>query len=74
METKKMRLFVIAGLLAATFAGSSAFAQTSGYSHHTFCLISGSSKECAFDSMSQCLQAKKGNKDTCEPNSMPQNH
>lgn len=69
-----MRLFVIAGLLAATFAGPSAFAQTSGYSHHTFCLISGSSKECAFDSMSQCLQAKKGNKDTCQPNSMPQNH
>jgi hypothetical protein len=73
METK-MRLFVIAGLLAATFAGPSAFAQTSGYSHHTFCLQSGSSKECAYDSMAQCLQAKSGNKDTCVPNSMPQNH
>jgi hypothetical protein len=73
METT-MRLFVIAGVLAATFAGSSAFAQTSGYSHHTFCLIKGSSRECAYDSMAQCLQAKTGNKDTCEPNSAPQNH
>jgi hypothetical protein len=69
-----MRLFVIAGLLAA-FAGSSAFAQTSGYSHHTFCLIKGSSgKECAFDSMAQCLQAKTANTDTCQPNSAPENH
>jgi Protein of unknown function (DUF3551) len=71
METI-MRLFVIAGLFAA-FASSSAFAQGS-YTHHAFCLQSGSSKECAFDSMAQCLAAKKGNKDTCEPNSAPQNH
>jgi hypothetical protein len=71
METK-MRLLIIAGLFAA-FAGSSAFAQGS-YTHHAFCLQSGSSKECAYDSMAQCLQAKKGNKDTCTPNSAPQNH
>ena len=62
----------IAGLFAA-FAGSSAFAQ-GNYTHHAFCLQSGSSKECAYDSMAQCLQAKKGNKDTCTPNSAPQNH
>ena len=69
-----MRLFVIASLFAV-FAGSSAFAQTSGYSHHTFCLIKGGSdKECAFDSMAQCLQAKTANTDTCQPNSAPQNH
>jgi hypothetical protein len=69
-----MRLFVIAGVLAA-FAGSTAFAQTSGYSHHAFCLIKGGSdKECAYDTMAQCLQAKTGNTDTCQPNSTPQNH
>jgi hypothetical protein len=69
-----MRLFVIAGVMAA-FAGSTAFAQTSGYSHHAFCLIKGGSdKECAYDTMAQCLQAKTGNTDTCQPNSTPQNH
>jgi hypothetical protein len=71
METI-MRLLIIAGLFAA-FAGSSAFAQGS-YHHHAFCLQSGSSKQCAYDSMAQCLQAKKGNKDTCAANSAPQNH
>jgi hypothetical protein len=69
-----MRLFVITGLLAATFAGSSAFAQTSGYSHHKFCLIKGSTTECAYDTMAQCLQSKTANDQTCEPNSAPQNH
>ena len=59
---------------AGTLAGSSAFAQTSGYSHHAFCLIKGSSSECAYDSMAQCLQSKTGNDQTCEPNSAPQNH
>ena len=67
-----MRLLAIAGVLAM-ITGSSAFAQGS-YTHHSFCLQSGSSKECAYDTMAQCLQAKKGNKDTCEPNSAPQNH
>ena len=67
-----MRLLMIAGVLAMV-AGSSAFAQGS-YKHHSFCLQSGSSMECAYDSMAQCLQAKKGNKDTCAPNSAPQNH
>lgn len=72
METT-MRLIAIAGILAAL--GSSAFAQTSSYSHHAFCLIKGASdKECAFDTMQQCLAAKTGNTDTCQPNSMPQNH
>ena len=68
-----MRLFVIAGVFAA-FAGSSAFAQSS-YTHHGFCLIKGGSdKECAYDTMAQCLQAKTGNTDTCQPNTAPQNH
>jgi Protein of unknown function (DUF3551) len=71
METV-MRLLVIAGVFAAI--ASSAFAQTSGYSHHTFCLIKGSSTECAYDSMAQCLQAKSANDQTCQPNSAPQNH
>jgi hypothetical protein len=71
METV-MRLLVIAGVFAAI--ASSAFAQTSGYSHHKFCLIKGSSTECAYDSMAQCLQAKSANDQTCQPNSAPQNH
>lgn len=68
-----MRQLIIAAVLTSAFAGSSAFAQGS-YKHHSFCLQSGSSQECAYDSMAQCLQAKKGNKDTCQPNSTPQNH
>jgi hypothetical protein len=68
-----MRLFAVAGLLAATFAGSSAFAQGS-YHHHTVCLRTGSSLECAFDSMAQCEASKHGNSDTCVPNGPPQNH
>jgi hypothetical protein len=67
-----MRLIVIAGLLAA-FAGSSAFAQGS-YQHHKFCLIKGSSTECAYDTMAQCLQSKTAADQTCQPNSAPQNH
>ena len=60
-------------LIAASLAGSNAFAQST-YQHHTFCLIRGSDKECAYDSMAQCNAAKHGNTDTCQRNSMPQNH
>ena len=67
-----MRLFVIAGLLAA-FAGSSAFAQGS-YTHHAFCLQKAGGMECAYDTMAQCEQAKTANTQTCQPNSAPQNH
>lgn len=69
-----MRRIIAAGtLLAACLAGASAFAQPS-YRHHTVCLISGPSKECAYDSFAQCEQAKRGNTDSCVPNSAPMNH
>jgi hypothetical protein len=68
-----MRLLTLATLLAATFAGSNAFAQGS-YHHHAFCLLTGSSRECAFDSFAQCEASKHGNTDSCVRNSPPENH
>jgi hypothetical protein len=68
-----IRMIAVGTLLAASLAGSSAFAQGS-YQHHSFCLLRGSSSECAYDSMAQCEAAKHGNADTCAPNSAPQNH
>jgi hypothetical protein len=68
-----IRLIAAGTLLAAAFASPSAFAQST-YSHHTFCLKSGSSQNCAFESMAQCQAAKKGNTDTCVQNSAPMNH
>jgi hypothetical protein len=68
-----IRLIAAGTLLAASLAGSNAFAQGS-YAHHTFCLQKGSSTECAYDSMAQCESAKSDNTETCAPNSAPQNH
>ena len=68
-----LRLIAASALLAATLAGSQAFAQGS-YMHHTFCLQKGSTSECAYDSMAQCEAAKSSNTDTCSQNSPPQNH
>jgi len=69
-----MRAIMLAGVLAAAaFAGGSALAQGS-YVHHNFCLKTGSGQDCAYDSMAQCQAAKRGNADTCVPNSPPQNH
>jgi hypothetical protein len=66
--------FIAAGtLLAASLAASSALAQGS-YQHHTFCLISGPNKECAYDSMAQCEASKHGNADICQRNTPPMNH
>jgi hypothetical protein len=69
----RMRLLMVATLLWAAFAGSSAFAQ-SEHVHHNFCLKSGSSQECAYDSMAQCVAAKHGDTDSCVPNSPSMNH
>jgi hypothetical protein len=71
-----MRYIASAALLAATLAASSAFAQApqGDYRHHNFCLKTGSSTECAFDSMQQCLAAKHAEADTCEPNGPPISH
>ncbi|MGA8817000.1 MAG: DUF3551 domain-containing protein [Xanthobacteraceae bacterium] len=68
-----IRLIAASTLLAASLAGSQAFAQGS-YTHHTFCLQKGSTSECAYDSMAQCEAAKSANTDTCSQNSAPQNH
>jgi len=66
---------ILAGssLAGSSFAGSSAFAQ-GDYVHHRFCLKTGSNQDCAYDSMAQCQAAKRGNSDSCGPNSAPQNH
>jgi hypothetical protein len=68
-----MRLLMVATLFGAALSGSTAFAQGS-YVHHNFCLQSGSTKECAYDSMAQCNTAKTAERDTCVPNSAPENH
>ena len=68
-----MRMLMVATLFAATFAGSSAFAQGS-YVHHNFCLKTGSGQDCAYDTMAQCEASKRGNADTCVQNSAPVNH
>jgi len=66
-----------AALLSVAFDGafgaSSAVAQ-SGYVHHNFCLLTGPARECAYQTMEQCLAAKRGNADFCEPNGVPLNH
>lgn len=68
-----MRLLVVATVLAATFAGSSAFAQ-GDYRHHAFCLLTGPARECAYDTLQQCQAAERGSADSCMPNSPPQHH
>ncbi len=69
-----IRAIALGTLLAASLAGSSAFAQGS-YVHHNFCLKTGSSdQECAYDTMAQCMASKHSNTDSCIPNSAPQDH
>lgn len=68
-----MRVIMIATVLAAATAGSSAFAQ-SGYVHHNFCLKTGSGQECAYDTFAQCEASKRGPADSCVPNGPPENH
>ena len=76
-----MRRFISAFLLGAALvicgtAGglvSSASAQ-SDYVHHNFCLLTGPARECAYQTFEQCLAAKRGNADFCEPNGTPLNH
>jgi hypothetical protein len=49
------------GLFAATFTSSNASADWS--SKYPWCLMTDSSQECAFTSMTQCLASKHGNSD-----------
>jgi hypothetical protein len=59
-----IRMIALATLLAATFAGPSAFAQT-GQNNKPFCLTSGSSTpDCSYYTMAKCEAAKKGS-ETC---------
>jgi Protein of unknown function (DUF3551) len=66
-------IFVSSALLAGALSASSAQAQ-SGYVHHNFCLLTGPARECAYETFGQCLAAKRGNADFCEPNGAPLNH
>jgi len=78
-----MRAFTSAILFAAAAAALGAMGATpgttpalaqSGYVHHNFCLLTGPARECAYETMDQCLAAKRGNADFCEPNGAPLNH
>ena len=69
-----MRIIALVTLLAATLGAPSAFAQKGDYHHHTFCLLTGPARECAYDSMAQCEAAKHGSTDSCVQNSAPQDH
>jgi hypothetical protein len=70
-----MRALMIASMLAAAgFAAPGAFAQAGDYVHHKFCLRTGPSQECAYDTFEECEAAKRGNADSCVPNSPPENH
>jgi hypothetical protein len=68
-----MRVILVAAALAASLAGSSAYAQST-YVHHNFCLKTGSGQECAYDTMAQCEASKRGNAGFCIQNSAPINH
>jgi hypothetical protein len=57
-----MRLLTAASLLAAMFASSSAFAL---HVHHKYCLRTGGGLECAYDTIKQCVAAKRGQADSC---------
>jgi Protein of unknown function (DUF3551) len=66
---KTMRLIVsllAAGIFATTIAGTSASAQSSA--SYPYCLMTGPAQECGYTSMAECLAAKRGNADFCEPN------
>ena len=74
-----MRVFTSAILIATAFGALGGFGATpalaqSGYVHHNFCLLTGPARECAYETMDQCLSAKRGNADFCEPNGAPLNH
>jgi hypothetical protein len=57
---------LLAASLAASFASSSAFAQSD--SAYAYCLMTGPAQECSYTSMAQCMASKRGNADFCEPN------
>jgi len=52
--------------LAATFGGTSAFAQSG--SAYPFCLMTDDAQVCSYNSIAQCQASKRGNTDFCVPN------
>ncbi len=58
-----------AGLLAATFGRSSAQAQSTTTSYR-YCLLTDEAQVCAYNSVAQCMAARRGNADFCEPNNV----
>ena len=73
MRITVLQTLALATLFAATLGAPSAFAQ-GNYHHHNFCLLTGSARECAYDTFAQCEAAKRGSADSCEQNSPPQDH
>lgn len=68
-----MRLLITTvTLLAALTAAPSAFAQQSVY--HPICLQRGSSIECAYNTMTECQEAKVEPSDSCMQNQTPGDH
>ena len=61
-----VRAIALAGLLAAAFGASGAFADSSAA--YPYCLMTGPAQDCTYNSMEQCLASKRGNADFCEPN------
>jgi Protein of unknown function (DUF3551) len=64
-----MRAIVVAAALSGAVwmaLGAEAFAQSSAA--YPYCLMTGPAQSCAYTSMAQCLAAKRGNADFCEPN------
>jgi hypothetical protein len=70
---ERMRELIAATLFATALASSSAFAQST-YTHHKWCLMLGSAKECAYDSLAACKAGKHNPTDSCVRNTAPMNH
>lgn len=72
-----MRVAISASLLAAgvltgafsalSVSPVSAQSTTTGY---PYCLMTGPDQECAYTSIAQCMAARRGNVDFCEPNNL----
>jgi hypothetical protein len=68
-----MRLPMVATLFAVVSAGTSAFAQ-GDHVHHNWCQQTGSSRECAYDTLAQCKASKNSPVNRCVRNTEPMNH
>jgi hypothetical protein len=55
-----------AAIMAATFGGASAQAQSA--SSYPWCLMTGPAQSCYYTSMAQCMASRRGGRDFCMPN------